>query len=39
MRKNYFKKLDENVAEDLLQNYGAYRLRIEEMVINANRNR
>ena len=34
-----FKKLDENVAEDLLQNYGAYRLRIEEMVINANRNR
>ena len=34
-----FKKLDENVAEELLENYGAYRLRIEEMVINANRNR
>ena len=34
-----FKKMNENIAEDLLANFGAYRLRIEEMVINANRNR
>ena len=34
-----FKKMDEKLAKELLANFGAYRLRIEEMVINANRNR
>lgn len=30
-----FKKMDENLAEEVLANYGGYRLRIEEVIINA----
>lgn len=30
-----FKKMDEDLAEEVLANYGAYRLRIEEIIINA----
>lgn len=30
-----FKKIDENLAEEVLANYGTYRLRIEEIIVNA----
>ncbi|MGN1013124.1 MAG: EAL domain-containing protein [Clostridia bacterium] len=30
-----FKKMDESLAEEVLANYGTYRLRIEEIIINA----
>jgi len=30
-----FKKMDELLAEEVLNNYGAYRLRIEEIIVNA----
>ena len=30
-----FKKMDENLAEEVLANYGTYRLRIEEIIANA----
>ena len=30
-----FKKMDENLAEEVLANYGTYRLRIDEIIVNA----
>lgn len=30
-----FKKMDESLAEEVLANYGAYRLRIDEIIVNA----
>ncbi len=30
-----FKKMEENLAEEVLSSYGAYRLRIDEIIINA----
>lgn len=30
-----FKKMDESLAEEVLVNYGTYRLRIEEIIVNA----
>lgn len=30
-----FKKMDDNIAEEVLINYGAYRLRIDDIIINA----
>ncbi len=30
-----FKKMDESLAEEVLNNYGAYRLRIDEIIVNA----
>lgn len=30
-----FKKMDENLAEEVLANYGTYRLRIDEIIVNS----
>ena len=30
-----FKKMDENLAEEVLVNYGTYRLRIDEIIVSA----
>ena len=30
-----FKKMDANLAEEVLANYGTYRLRIDEIIVNA----
>ena len=29
-----FKKMEESLAEELLNNYGAYRLRIDDIIVN-----